>query len=70
MKLYALKRVDGGVEIMHTDGNPLDMIAKWHPSRQAQVTGEFREIQPADLPANRSQRSKWYDTGTTIGIRA
>lgn len=71
MKLYALKRKDGGVEIMQVmEGCTVpECIAKWSASRQAEMTGEYREISPADLPQDRSQRDKWYDTGSGIGVR-
>ena len=29
-----------------------------------------REIDERDLPADKSQRDKWFDTGTGVGIRA
>lgn len=66
MKIYALKRKDGGVEIMFTAIRPTDCLAKWHPKRLAELTGEIREISPDDLPKDRKDRNKWRDDGTCI----
>lgn len=60
MKIYALPRVDGGVEIMQLySGTVEEALAKWHPRRRADITGEFREISADDLPKDRSQRHAW-----------
>ena len=59
MKIYALTRVDGGVEIMKLySGTVEEALAKWHPSRQADISG-YREIQESDVPADRSKRYAW-----------
>jgi hypothetical protein len=58
MKIYAIKRKDGTEEIMFTAFNPADMVAKWHPNRQNEITGEIREITAADIPAIKAARVK------------
>jgi hypothetical protein len=58
MKFYALTRVDGGVEIMETDGDPAVCLAKWHPKRLAQIA-EMREIDRAAIPLDRTFRGAW-----------
>ena len=60
MKIYALPRVDGGVEIMQVySGTVEEAIAKWHPKRRADITGEFSEISADDIPKDRSTRKAW-----------
>jgi hypothetical protein len=69
MKIYAIHRVDGGVEIMYAkDGiDPAAEIRKWHPDRQAEVTGAFEELAdvpgmsatPAEARAARAMRKNW-----------
>lgn len=68
MKSYALPRVDGGVEIMWTDIDPNDCIAKWHPNHIAELTGEVIEVQPGALPTDRKYRNAWKCNGTAIEV--
>lgn len=59
MKIYALPRVDGGVELMYSECAPNDCLAKWHQSRRAELTGEVREISASDIPQDRTYRNAW-----------
>lgn len=69
---YALPRVDGGVEIMEilqANGKPEEMIAKWHPKRRAEITGEIVPIDDADIPKDRSQRAAWGLSGRKVVVK-
>jgi hypothetical protein len=68
MKIYALARVDGGVEIMHSDIDPSECIAKWSPARRADLTGEITEITQADIPVDRTYRNAWKKTAGGIAV--
>ena len=68
MKIYALPRHDGGVEIMYTDGDPQTALAKWHQKRRDEVTGETLEISADDVPQNRSEREAWRLDGRRVVV--
>jgi hypothetical protein len=66
MRTFALHRVDGGVEIMHTNIDPAACIAKYSPERQAELVGTFVEIDTAAIPSDRMFRNAWRANGSGI----
>lgn len=69
MKHYILHLKDGGVFIMQTDNNPADEMAKFPDNLKAQLSGTYREVDPKDLPKDRSQRNKWTDDGVKVKVK-
>jgi len=59
MKFYAITRADGGVEIMQTECDPAECVAKWAPEHRAEITGEIREIARSEVPTDRTFRNAW-----------
>lgn len=68
MKIFALPRVDGGVEVMYVvDGcDPAECIGKWSPKRRADITGEIKEI--TAVPSDRKYRNAWKVDGDVIAV--
>lgn len=71
MKIYAIERVDGGVEIIQCFGpTPQESIAKWPPERQAEITGLIREVSLADVQLDRTFRNAWKPDLTIDMVKA
>lgn len=68
MKTYAVTMADGSVEITTIYAEKMtitDVIAKWHPSKAANVVSHV-EIDPAVIPADRTFRDAWKLNGKRI----
>lgn len=70
MKIYCLKKLDGGCAIMwlYTDHTPEEQVAKWPAEERAVYPDplEYREIAEADVPTDREFRDAWEDSGAAI----
>lgn len=68
MKTYALLRADGNVSIMRlVKGTIQEALAKYHTSSEFRVV-DFREIQPDEVPADRTFRNAWAHDGARLFI--
>ncbi len=71
MTTFALERHDGGVEIMQLideTSDPSKELAKWPAERQVEIRG-FREIDPNDIPADRTHRDAWKHDFTVDTVK-
>lgn len=63
MKVFLLKRTDGGVSVMRTlvdDATVEGELAKWLEKDRAQIVS-WREVPAEGVPVDRSQRELWCD---------
>ncbi len=57
---------DAGIEEIIPAPDAADLIAKWHPRHQAEVTN-IREIAEADIP-DAEFKDAWRDSGASIDV--
>lgn len=69
MSLIAIKRNDGGVSVtwLPDGADPATEVAKWEAGSSYSAVS-WRTIVEADVPADKTFRDAWADTGTVIAV--
>lgn len=70
MKTICIERADGGVSIMtiiRDDADVAQEVARWETGSGLTAVS-FREIDPSEVPADRSRRHQWTLRGGRIEI--
>lgn len=66
MKTYIFERVDGGVVVMRTNGDPAEEASRWPQKQKAEITGVIREVSEDAIPKDRAFRNAWKANGNRI----